>query len=357
MKRQVKIVLLRLLIALGAHKLTRALTKHKAIILAYHGFISDEQLTPEENYEGRHLEIGKFKRQLEYLQRYHHVVSIESLVAHCRDGAPLPEHAVAITIDDGYASFSQLALPILKQLNLPAAIFLPTEFLDQQNMLWVDRLEYAASQTDAEKLMVSVGDQHHSFRPVSNGKHEDSLAHLRVIAKQAKNSSRLKMIEELEQQAGVSLDGGSRVPPHLLPLQWDQVADMVSTELVSVGSHSVSHPILSNCSAEEVQHELEASKRSIEQHVGRPCEVFCYPNGGPADLNHTTRRLLQETGYTSALSTMTGGNDPSTDVYELKRHMIDNRANWPDFVARTSGLMDYLLRIKDGVFKLHPKMS
>ncbi len=77
--------------------------------------------------------------------------------------------------------------------------------------------------------------------------------------------------------------------------------------------------------------------------------MFCYPNGGRGDFNDMTRRLLLETGYTCALTTEIGLNDARSDVFELKRYGADNRADWYQFVARVSGLFDYLFRLKEGI--------
>ena len=46
-----------------------------------------------------------------------------------RDGATLPEHAAALTFDDGYRSVLELADPMLRKLGLPYAIFVPSAFV------------------------------------------------------------------------------------------------------------------------------------------------------------------------------------------------------------------------------------
>jgi peptidoglycan/xylan/chitin deacetylase (PgdA/CDA1 family) len=62
-------------------------------------------------------------------------VSLEAVLDHYLDGAPLPRKAVLITFDDGYRDNLENAAPILRRHGYPAVIFVPTGFLDDDTPL------------------------------------------------------------------------------------------------------------------------------------------------------------------------------------------------------------------------------
>src|SRR4051794_25826189 len=79
-----------------------------------------------------------FRWQMELLAKYFNVMPLhEALVALNNDR--MPPRAVCITFDDGYRSVHDLALPILKEFNLPATVFVTTGYMTHGAM-WNDRI-------------------------------------------------------------------------------------------------------------------------------------------------------------------------------------------------------------------------
>jgi peptidoglycan/xylan/chitin deacetylase (PgdA/CDA1 family) len=60
---------------------------------------------------------------------------------------PLPEHAVAITVDDGYRDFLAHAHPVFSKYEIPVTVFPVSDFLDKRTWLWWDQVEYLFKQT------------------------------------------------------------------------------------------------------------------------------------------------------------------------------------------------------------------
>lgn len=89
---------------------------HDVSILTYHSISDapiDIALTPVE-----------FEQQLAYLkEKDHSFVALSAIVDWYLKGAPLPQKAVAITFDDGYADFESNALPVLAKFQAPATVF------------------------------------------------------------------------------------------------------------------------------------------------------------------------------------------------------------------------------------------
>lgn len=93
-------------------------------------------------------------------------------------------------------------------------------------------------------------------------------------------------------------------------LDWDDCRQLAAAGM-TVGSHTVSHRVLSELTDVEVERELRESKETIERELGTECEHFCAPVGRP-DLDFRTNRdpeLARKCGYRSFLTTRRGSVD------------------------------------------------
>ena len=70
-----------------------------------------------------------FRTQVEWLRKRMHILTLLELDDRFETGGPWKEPAALMTFDDGYRDNFDAAVPILKELNVPATFFIPTEFL------------------------------------------------------------------------------------------------------------------------------------------------------------------------------------------------------------------------------------
>ncbi|MEX2175330.1 MAG: polysaccharide deacetylase family protein [Pirellulaceae bacterium] len=74
---------------------------------------------------------ARFEQQLEgLLRRGFEAWPLREVLAHRRDGRPIPRKAFVITFDDVYENVYLNAYPVLRRLELPATLFLATAYLD-----------------------------------------------------------------------------------------------------------------------------------------------------------------------------------------------------------------------------------
>jgi peptidoglycan/xylan/chitin deacetylase (PgdA/CDA1 family) len=83
-----------------------------------------------------------------------------------------------------------------------------------------------------------------------------------------------------------------------------------------IGSHTMTHPRLTQLSQVEAREQITASKKSLEDRFGVPINHFCYPFG---DWNPAVRDLVVAAGYQTACTTITGLNTGAESPFELKR--------------------------------------
>ena len=98
-------------------------------------------------------------------------------------------------------------------------------------------------------------------------------------------------------------------------LSWMQIKEMAG-QGISFGSHTVSHPKLTELGEGSVSKELVESKQLIEEQLGMACSHFAYPYGL---LTEKTRELVQQAGFKTACSTRSGFNNAERDPLMLHR--------------------------------------
>jgi len=113
-------------------------------------------------------------------------------------------------------------------------------------------------------------------------------------------------------------DKGHGTDTRPLMLSWKQVREM-SDGGVSFGSHTLTHPFLTRIPRKQVEQEVHLSRDVIEQQIGKRVTTFAYPSG---NYDSGIRRIVEEAGYSAAVTTVAGSNSVHDDVYALKRNLI-----------------------------------
>lgn len=105
-------------------------------------------------------------------------------------------------------------------------------------------------------------------------------------------------------------------------MAWDQIREM-SHNGISIGAHTISHRSLPTLTLEETRYELLESKARLEQQLGQPVKFFAYPYGAFRDLSRDIVRMVAESGYACAVTSLSGTNGRSTNLYALRRTEIE----------------------------------
>jgi peptidoglycan/xylan/chitin deacetylase (PgdA/CDA1 family) len=233
---------------------TRAMREGGDVIFLCHG-------TP-------HRSAARLERQLRYLRRVFHLVPLAELAA--SSGAPrarAERRRATIVFDDGLRSNVIVAYPILRALGIPATFFVCPGLIEERRWLWTHearrRLQFAGPQVRHE-LARELGASAEVAEFVHWMKRLDFPRRTRVEA-MLRHATPAFAASQADREA-FDLAG------------WDELR-LLDPSVVTVGSHSMTHPILPSMSAGEIEAELRNSRDLIEAKLGRPAEFFSYPNG------------------------------------------------------------------------------
>ncbi len=97
-----------------------------------------------------------FRAQVEWLHNRVRLLTLDELVDQVKSDSPWREPAMLITFDDGYRDNFELAVPILRQRNIPATFFIPTAFLDAPRLPWWDHVAYAIKRAQVRQFVVET---------------------------------------------------------------------------------------------------------------------------------------------------------------------------------------------------------
>jgi peptidoglycan/xylan/chitin deacetylase (PgdA/CDA1 family) len=260
-----------------------------------------------------------FRRQLAYLARTTHPVSVEDVLEAMYGGRSLPARAVLLTFDDGHRSLLDHGLPLLAERGFPGLAFVVPGVLDTDEPFWW---------TEAGQLAARGG-------RTARYPHLGPAA-LVARLKRVPDAERLEVMEELRATAPGPAPRTRQLRRAELPL--------LEAAGVEVGNHTMTHSCLPRCDDAKVEAEVSEAHRVLDEALGHRPRTFAYPNG---DLDERTERLLGRAGYGAAFLFDHRAN-PATPPHPLRisRLRVNSTTSLGRFATIVSGLHPALHRAR-----------
>ena len=105
------------------------------VIIMYHS-VGTQQSTLDGYGPKLNVLPKTFAKQMRFLARHNYnVISLTEFIEMVKSGKKIPHKTIAITFDDGLKNNFLNAYPVLKKYNLPATIFIPTDFIGKEKFL------------------------------------------------------------------------------------------------------------------------------------------------------------------------------------------------------------------------------
>lgn len=271
----------------------------------------------------------RFRWQMRVLARHFNPLPLDEAVTRLRSGT-LPSRAVCVTFDDGYADNASVALPILRETGVPATFFIATGYLDGGRMFNDTVIETVRRLPDGPQTLGGFVDE-----PVKL----ESAADRQALIQQLVRGIKYLPPQERERRAAALAEAaGVELPDDLMMRSRDVKA--LAAAGMTVGAHTVSHPILASLDAAQAREEIAESRRRLESLLGRAVTLFAYPNGRPdTDYRAEHAVQVQELGFEAAVSTAPGAATMGDDPYQLPRFTPWDRTPFRYALRLTRNLM------------------
>ncbi|MHB8773325.1 MAG: polysaccharide deacetylase family protein [Syntrophales bacterium] len=288
MKQAIKIIVSKILDITGIlFFYSRVLDRRRPRIVNFHriteaSVVREIRITPQ-----------VFRSQIEYLSREYNIIHLEEMVVGMESGK-IPEKSVALTFDDGYRDNYEFAFPVLREFSAPATIFVTTGAIDAGFMHW-HRFDEAILQTT--RPCVDLNEFGFGSHPTSTP--EERINTLSIL------HHRLKTIDDAQLRRvidSVARKNGGGYGEDRQMLSWEEIREMQGSGLVTIGAHTVTHPILTKVPRKFAEEEIRKSGRRIREMTGRGADFFAYPNGEVADFNKDIQKMVRASGYRAAFT-------------------------------------------------------
>lgn len=284
-----------------------------SLILGYHRVSENEN-----DIYSTCVRPDNFAEQMAVLRQQANPISLDKLIEDLKRGT-LPQKAVVVTFDDGYADNLYQAKPILEKFEIPVTLFVASEYIGRH--FWWD--EAACLLQDADilppELSLQVNGESITWQVSENPDRSFLVEKVYRYLLGLTPKQRRQALDQLILQIDPTYDQYNCGVRALTP---QELVDFASDDLVTIGAHSVTHPFLASLSREAQRQEIEQSKQDLEGLLGQPVNSFSYPNGSS---NEITRALIREAGYTSACTSDNDVANLGSDLFNLPRFWVPDQ--------------------------------
>ncbi len=301
--------------------LSRRFSSDMARILMYHNFSGPGV------QEAGTLNVEAMRAQLEYLRRHFQIVPLRSIAEHLCSGKKFHKHTVALTIDDGRLNCYEFLFPLLKEFQMPATFFVVSSFIRREDWVWTDKVLWLSGKANAPAEL-------------STDRIDAFFQTLNRMRPEVRNAQ----IESMAKSMNIPIP--TEAPPQYAPCSWAQLREMADSGLVEIGSHTVTHPILSSITDEESWRELTESRRQLEEGLGREVRLFCFPNGMPSDYRESQVQQIKDAGYACSVVAHFGLVNERTDPYLMPRMGMGSKSESIEFSKFLDGVAYHQRKLK-----------
>src|SRR5215470_10652092 len=283
----------------------RWVRRHGVIVLTFHRVLGDVELEQTASLPGMLVRKQTFDGFLDYAAEKCELVDI-SQGPDWQRGSKMK---LAITFDDGWFDNATIAGPIVHRHGIPMVIFIVSDAMGTKLPFWPER---------AASALLSSQDISYV---------EQTIGSLKGLPAEERD----QRVKQLVAEHGTpeSLADVDRT------MTWEQAGEL-DRHGVIFGSHTSTHEILTSIPLAQAEDEIAGSRERIEQKLGKPCQLFSYPNG---DCSEEVRNLVQRTGYKFAfLNQDPGVWTRDCDPYLVPRvnvceyHLIDAKGKFSPLI-------------------------
>lgn len=291
--------------------------KPQGVVLLYHRVGPDDR-------DPHRLSVSpeNFQAQLEWLRSTCDVMPLAQLAQR----AGHSERSVALTFDDGYLDNVTSALPLLRRTSVPATFFLTTGDGPIPYRYWWDRLAaLIASECGTAPLILHLPSGRTEL-PASSIE-ERRAAYWRIYEKVLRLP-----VAEREAVVAEAVAWAGDVPPRSddRRMTWEEIRQLSSEPLVSIGAHTVEHLWLPAQPLAVLREELVSCRATLEDQCGTPVESLAYPFGA---FDQRVVEAAGDAGYRLAVTCEPRAVSSTDDPLALPRIEVADEPIEP-FIAR-----------------------
>lgn len=319
--------------------------RHQPIVITYHGILPPGYLSSDPALDGHLISAISFRAQLKLLRKKYSVIRPDEFRLWLEGRLTLPPRAVLLTCDDGLMNVLTEMLPVLDEMHLRCLFFITGAALAASpSMLWHEQL-YLLLKSANGGLLRLPGEPPIPFpQSLSNlpGIWQQLIKRLSVYDQ----SSRAQILDDIRIQLGISegwqseYSGSQSALQRFFMMTREQVAQLADDGM-TIGAHTLSHPMLSSMSRADAGHEIAGCKTQLEGLLGIPLWPLAFPFGTEDAAGPREGELAREAGFTCSFMNI----EFSEGRFAFPRIHVSAGMTLAEFEAHISGF-DRALRLR-----------
>ena len=297
-------------------EINKVFKKNCYSIFLFHGVIKRKNNFKVRNYNKKHISENKFYKFIKKIKKETDILTMDDIIHKPKSRSHNKKKKCIITFDDGFESNYSVASPILDNLKVPAIFYLSTDFVENNSMSWIDKIEYSIENTSVNFLKLpwlkdrvpikKIDDKIHLLENLRKKIKKDINFNVDNFTSYIFNECKIKEINSLNTEIDKKLN-------------WAQVKKLNNNSLFTIGGHSHEHKSFTTMSYPTFKQQVNKSLMLLKKNINQEIFHYSYPEGQKIDFNNKISIYLKNKNIICCPSATYGFNTKNTDLFKLKR--------------------------------------
>ena len=244
-------------------------------IFLFHGVIKKKKFKVR-NYNNKHLLEDHFYKILKKLKSKGNALSMDEVVFIKKNNQKFPKKSFVITFDDGFENNYSIAAPVLDDLNIPATFYFSTDFIDNNTMSWIDKIEYCF-ESDKKLRSLEIND----FGNFDISTIEKKIKCLEIIRTKVKSNFNINteiLVKKIFKYFNLEMINNSNNEIDK-KINWKKTNLLKNNKLFTLGGHSHFHMPLTYFSKKGAVIQISKSIKLFKNNTNITLKHYSYPEG------------------------------------------------------------------------------
>ncbi len=311
-------------------------------VVTYHGVLPRGYEPVDPAFDGNLVSADTLRGQLRLLKSQYNVISPDDAFAWCQERRKLPPRAVLLTCDDGLLNNLTDMLPVLQQEGVNCLFFVTGASAgEERTMLWYEELFLLFLHAPAGRFEIASGGV--AIEGEFGSREGRRTLWWGAVQRLSKvdAGSRVVFLQSAPQQLGLEswrgFDAADPVSCRRFGLLTRSELRELAAAGMTIGAHTLSHPVLSQAPLGSARREIAESRARIESALEKRVWAFAYPFGDAQSVTPEVLALPKEAGYKAAFLNFGGGLGTDLPPYALPRVHVTADMSLAEFEAHVSG--------------------
>jgi len=310
-------------------------------VVTYHGVRPAGYTSRDAALDGGLVSVDNLRAQLRFLKKCFHVITPEKFRLWLQNQELLPPLSILLTCDDGLRNVLTDMLPILQEEGVRCLFFITGISVGTVSaILWYEELYLLLQLAPEGPIQIDVGD-FQATCPAAENRRKFWWDLVRKLS--ARDAVfRSQILQALHQKFE---SGSVRIAElrkndinfrRFFLLNRDELRSLAAHGM-TIGAHTMHHPLLSQCSDVGAQAEIAGSRQQLQSAVGQEIWALAYPFGDAGSVTERELALAKSANFSCAFMNVGGGFGADLPRFALPRVHVTADMGLAEFEAHVSG--------------------